>query len=240
MRRRAALPIAAAALLVPAAPTASHPGHGYLPVSIANFAYSPATLDAQVNDVVIWFWDGADRNHSVSADPGQDEAFDSDPDGPPTQETHKPSEGFQHRFTQVGSFTYSCKVHPTMKGTVRVAPAPGGEAPPDITAPALSRVVAKPARFCTKRSRRCRRKGTVLEFTLGERADVLVEFHRVRNGKAYGREVDALDPRGKPGRNRVRVDGARLKPGRYRVSVTATDVAGNSSRTRRLYVTVRR
>lgn len=225
-------------LLLPAT-TASHPGHGYLPVSIKNFAYSPNVVQAAQGDSVVWFWDGDDRNHSVTADPGQSEQFDSDPDGPPSQTTHKPSEGFQHQFTQVGTFTYFCKVHTTMKGRVEVQPL-SGAAPPDATPPAISRVTAKPARFCTRRSRNCRRPGMVLTFTLGEQADVLVEFRRRRGTKAYGRVVDALDPRGKVGVNRIRVRGARLRPGAYRVSVIATDQAGNSSKTQRVNVTVRR
>lgn len=241
MRRPvAALGLAAGVSLIAAAPTVSHPGHGYLPVSIKNLSYSPATLDALQGDTVIWFWEGADRNHSVTADPGQDEVFDSDPAGPPSQSTHSSSDSFSHRFTQVGTFNYHCKVHPSMRGTVRVAPFGGGEAPPDETAPALSKVVAEPSRFCVRRGRRCRRPGTVLEFTLGEKADVLIEIRRRKGSRSHGGVVDALDPRGRVGRNRVKLRGGRLKPGAYRLSVVATDAAGNSSRTRRVDVSVRR
>jgi hypothetical protein len=51
--------------------------------------------------------------HSVTADDG---AFDSgvlDPDAT-----------FAHTFADVGTFTYACLVHPSMKGTVVVVDAP--------------------------------------------------------------------------------------------------------------------
>lgn len=234
------MPIAVAGLLAAAAPTASHPGHGYLAVSIRDLSFNPRTVEAVQGDTVMWFWDGPDRNHSVTADPDQSELFDSDPDGPPDQNTHKPSEGFPHRFTQVGSFTYHCKVHPTMRGTVNVAPQAGGPPPPDTTAPSLSAVVAKPSRLCTQRSRRCKRKGTVLEFTLGEKADLVIAVRKRRGKRAYGRVVDAIEPRGKVGLNRVKLAGGRLGPGSYRLTVVATDVAGNSSRARRVDISIRR
>jgi plastocyanin len=240
MRRALIAAAAGAGTLVLAAPTASHPGHGFLSVSIKNLSYTPAEVQALQGDTVVWFWDGNDRNHSVTADPGQNEAFDSDPNGPPDQNTHKPSEGFQHTFTQAGTFTYHCKVHAGMKGRVVVAPQDGTPAPPDTTAPALSAVTAKPRTFCTKRSRRCKKRGTVLQFTLGEAADVLVEIRRRKGKRAVGGVVDALDPRGKVGLNRVRLSGPGLKPGGYRITVTATDAQGNTSRARRLNVTVRR
>jgi plastocyanin len=239
MRRVVLLSALFALPLVAPAATSSHPGHGYLPVSIKNFAYNPQVTQAAQGDTVIWFWDGDDRNHSVTADAGQAEQFDSDPNGPPSQSTHQPSEGFQHQFTQVGTFTYYCKVHPTMKGRVEVQPL-SGVAPPDSTPPAISRVTAKPAKFCTKKSHHCTRKGTVLTFTLGEQADLLVEIRRRRGKKAYGKVVDALDPIGAVGTNKVKVSGAHLKPGTYRISVIATDASGNSSKTQRVDVTVRR
>jgi plastocyanin len=240
MRRALLLPLTLAALLAPAATTSSHPGHGFLAVSIKGFAFNPPEIQAVQSDTVVWFWDGADRNHSVTADPGQAEQFDSDPSGPPTQDTHKPSEGFQHQFSQVGTFTYFCKVHAGMKGRVVVSPLQGGPAPPDTTPPTLSRVVAKPAQFCTKRSKRCSKRGTVLEFGLSEKADVLVEVRRRKGKRAVGKVVDALDPRGRVGANRVKLPGSALKPGGYRIEVTATDAQGNSSDPKFVNVTVRR
>lgn len=239
MRRSVLATTVLAAVLVPAATTSSHPGHGFLPVSIKNLSYNPAEVQAVQGDAVIWFWDGNDRNHSVTADAGQAESFDSDPDGPPNQDTHKPSEGFQHTFTQIGTFTYFCKVHSGMRGRVVVGPG-NGQAPPDVTAPALSAVTAKPRTFCTKRSRRCKRRGTVLEFTLGEAGSVLVEVRRRRGNRAVGDVVDAFDPLGKVGLNRIRLPAGRLKPGAYRFTVTATDEEGNTSKARRVDVSVRR
>lgn len=225
------------AALVLAAPTSSHPGHGFLSVSVGNLQYTPATIDAVVGDSVIWFWDKSDRNHSVTSDPGSPEIFDSDPGGPPTQSSHAEGDAFTHLFQQEGEFGYFCKVHAGMRGVVRVGPRPA-TTPPDTTAPALGRLTAHPTSFCARRAKGCKKVGTELRFTLGEAADVLVEVRRLRNGRSSGGVVVAQDPRGKVGPNKVRLRTRRLKPGRYRVTVVATDAAGNSSRVRGVNVRV--
>src|SRR5688572_12196058 len=73
-------------VLLPAA-SGAHPGHGLEPVVVDgdSFAYEPATVTVGVGDSLVWTWDGnLFNNHSVTADPGQAEQFDSDPGRLPT------------------------------------------------------------------------------------------------------------------------------------------------------------
>jgi hypothetical protein len=118
--------------------------------------------------------------------------------------------------------------------TGRVVVQAEGSPPPaeDRTRPVVTGLSARPARFC-KRHRRCRRPGTVLRFTLSEAADV--------RAQAIGRERDGdrvvktfVLGRGRAGTNRVRFHPSRLDEGLYLLRLTATDDAGNTSRTARV------
>ncbi len=109
MRR---LTAAVALILCTAAPAGAHPGHGAEAVTVDGDAtrFTPAEVTIGVNENVFWFWEGAiSRNHSVTADSGQSESFDSDPDGPPTNETHPQGDSFSHVFRHEGQFTYHCR-----------------------------------------------------------------------------------------------------------------------------------
>lgn len=82
-------------------------------VSIVDFAFNPASVTVQVNDSVTWTWVGP-TVHTTTSDTG---LWDSGFMGPtvPT---------FSHTFASSGSFPYLCTVHPFMKGSVIVNPAP--------------------------------------------------------------------------------------------------------------------
>src|ERR687884_1486227 len=92
-------------------------------VTVGLGASAPATVQIDPGDTVHWTFSGPDTNHSVTADAGQTEMFDSDPgnDVP----NHMVGDPFDWTFRTPGSFTYYCKVHPfTMKGRVNVGPQP--------------------------------------------------------------------------------------------------------------------
>lgn len=84
-------------------------------VIIDNFAFSPATVTIQVGDTVTWS-NMDDTAHTATAD---DASWDSG--------NLAPGATFPHTFTQAGTFTYHCAIHPTMTGTVVVEQA--GETP---------------------------------------------------------------------------------------------------------------
>jgi plastocyanin len=77
-------------------------------VMIMNMAFSPATITVPANTTVTWTnLDGA--THSVTSDA---KSFDSNAIGT--------NEKYSYTFTIAGSYSYHCKYHPSMKGTVEV------------------------------------------------------------------------------------------------------------------------
>ena len=104
--------------------------------------------------------------------------------------------------------------------------APGGGAAKDVTAPVLSKVSLRRKRFAAGRARK---RGTVLRFTVSEPAGVKVRVRGTRGSlkRAKGAGAGKLRFSG-------RIGGRALHPGRHRMLVTATDAAGNRSRTVRL------
>ena len=112
----------------PAAPTTTAPptttdpflpvppqGAASASVSIVDFGFSPATITVNTGTTVTWTNTGASI-HSVTSDTG---AFDSSPSCP-TGPCISPGSSFSHLFGQAGQFSYHCRVHPNMTGTVIV------------------------------------------------------------------------------------------------------------------------
>jgi plastocyanin len=96
-----------------------------IPSRAANF--TPRTITVASGDTVTWHWTGPanERNHSPATDPGQLVSWDADPGNPKPDFDH----GAGHTFTspaliKAGNFTYHCKVHADMTGTVVVTGAP--------------------------------------------------------------------------------------------------------------------
>jgi plastocyanin len=207
--------IAAAVAALAAPPAAGHPGHGPGTVTIANFRFSPQSLTVAKGDTVIWFWDGSDTNHSVTAAPDQDESFDSDPGKPPALVSHSKGDAYSHVFTHLGTYRYGCKVHASMTATIIVKRPP----PRDVTRPKLSRLSVSP-RPASKRAR--------VRFTVSEPAFVVVSIRRA------GSSRDLRHANGFVGRGERRIAfGVRgLAAGSYRAVLVAEDDAGNRSRPR--------
>ena len=205
-------------------------------VVVSGFAFKPAEVSISAGETVTWRFDGPDTNHSVTAEPGQTETFDSDAGRSTSAIDHPGGFTYRHTFANPGTFRYFCRVHPGMRGSVRVTSA---DSPPvtgdDRSRPRISRLRAEPREFC-KRHRRCRRAGTLLRFELSERATLGAQtIGRVAGGR---RVVNSFTlGRGRAGANAKRFRAERLAPGRYLMKLTATDRAGNSS-TRRLRFTV--
>ncbi len=127
--------VATSAALASAA--AAHPGHGNQVVNLSNTQFSPALFSVFEGDSVVWSWTGPDTDHSVTADPGQAEQFDSDPGGPPSSATHPVGSSFVHVFRTAGRYSYYCKNHPGMRATVEVKKI-------DATPPRLAAIKVKP------------------------------------------------------------------------------------------------
>ncbi len=207
------------ALLVVIPPALGHPGHGPAEVRVGDDFFRPDSPTVATGDSVVWKWTGPAGNHSVTADAGQQESFDSDPGKQASEIEHTTGYVFAHTFTHVGRFTYYCRVHPAMRGAVEVIALP----PPDVTRPKLTGVSLSPRRVATR---------AYLRLTASEAATVVGRIdRRTRGGWRVTRTFYFRAPKGRL-RRRVRVQG--LAPGPYRLRLVAYDNASNSSPTSKL------
>jgi plastocyanin len=203
------------------APVASaHPGHGHW-VSVGNGRFDPAAKQIIVGGTVTWYWDWPDLDHTVSADPGQAESFDSDPGAAPD---HPLFDTYSHRFTRAGTFTYHCRVHPAMTGTVVVneKPPPPVEPPGDpVDPPAGIALTLRDVRVGPRHRR--------VAFTVSYASTVRVRVQQ-RRSASWG-TLRAFDVGADAGPGRILIRPRKLGPGRYRLRLTARDGAGNRSAT---------
>jgi hypothetical protein len=183
-----------------------------------------------VNDIVLFVWPGPDTNHSATADDG---SFDTDSGKAPGLVLHKINDSYGVSFPKEGVYSYHCKVHPDMTGTITVQSVATQTTGP----PAVVKLSASPRRLCDRRSRHCTHPGTALSFSLSGPGDVRALITRRGHSKVV-REVDFSAP---PGPGRHRISFGALAPGRYRVTVVAVDAAtGTAGARRHVDVEVRR
>ena len=228
MRRLAATVALGAALALPPATTLGHPGHGPTEVQVGDDFLRPADTRVAVGDTVVWKWLGPRGNHSVTADPGQAESFDSDPGKAPQAIAHPAGHTFTHLFTKTGRFTYGCRVHPAMRGEVTVIALP----PRDTKRPAISRLSVRPSRVCPSFSSRCRATRAYAHLSLSEAATVVGRIDRGVRGR--WKLVRTFDFDARKGRVRHRVHVRGFEPGPYRLRLVAYDYANNRSPSKRV------
>lgn len=105
-----AVPSAAPPSAAPPSAAPSAAGGGRQEVSIKNFAFSPPTVTVKIGDKVAWT-NGDETAHTVTFD-------DASVAG---SGNLNPGTTFESTFATAGSFSYHCKIHPGMKGTVNVS-----------------------------------------------------------------------------------------------------------------------
>jgi plastocyanin len=211
---------------LPAPGADSHPGHGPVVIAIGSLAYTPAKVTVVEGDYVLWDWQGPDTNHTVTADPGQSVAFESDPGKSPEQVDHPLNDGFSVIFPRAGTYTFHCRVHAFMTGTVEVLPTPPGSAPGPQVTPVLSGVRVSPLP-CRRRS--CPSVRVQVRFTVNEAVSMRATVRRVRAGRAAGAPIKEVDFSGPPGTTTRRLAFGRLKAGRYQVRLVAVDQSTGTS-----------
>jgi len=94
-------------------PAPTNPSGTGLPdtITLKDFAFNPSTLTVKAGTTVAWVnEDGA--SHTVVTDSGAPLSF--------TSPTLANGASFQFTFTQPGTYTYHCSIHPSMKGTIIV------------------------------------------------------------------------------------------------------------------------
>jgi LPXTG-motif cell wall-anchored protein len=87
-------------------------------VTIGDFFFTPKTASITAGQSLTWTYVSGSSFHSVTADNG---SFDSSPNCPAdTSACIQPGQGYTHVFSVPGTFSYHCKVHSFMTGTVIV------------------------------------------------------------------------------------------------------------------------
>jgi len=215
---------AALALLLAPVPAGSHPGHGPPVVNVGQFKYAPQVVNVVEGDYVFWAWSESDTNHTVTADSGQSMTFDSDPGKTSSEVSHKTGDGFSAQFKKAGTYTYHCKVHSFMTGTVNVAALPDSSKPQPATKPVLHNVaVALAGRRLTVR------------FRVNEAVSI-----RAIVRHPSGRSVKEFDFPGPPGSNKRVLKLSKVRSGHYVLALVAIDSSsGLSSKTAKRSFTLR-
>ena len=172
-------------------------------IDIKDYQFAPGSFTVNAGTLVVWRWDGPDLNHTVTGD-----FFESDPGKSPTTVLHSEGDTFPVYFEKAGTYEYHCRVHPTMKGTVVVEPAPQF----DQRAPKLSHVRA-----------RVQGDRVVVDFRIDEKASVTTQLRR--DGKLIRDAFRFV----KPGTGHAGLSLAGAGSGKLTVRLLASDDAGNSA-----------
>ena len=104
----AASPAASPAAPSEAAPSDAPAAGGGDAVTIANFAFGPASLSVAAGTTVTWT-NNDSAPHTATADDG---SFDSS--------SIAPGATFSQAFDTAGTFAYHCSIHPNMTATIEV------------------------------------------------------------------------------------------------------------------------
>ena len=96
----------------PASPSGANPAPATAnTITIKDFTFSPAVLTVKTGTTVTWVnEDGA--SHTVVSDDGSKFPF--------TSPQLANGDSYPMAFTQAGTYTYHCSIHPSMKGTIIV------------------------------------------------------------------------------------------------------------------------
>ncbi len=210
-------------------------------ISLSHYRWSDPDVQINLGEHVTWYWIGPDTMHSVTGPGPGAMTVDSDP-GTDTPR-HDIGDSFKVDFDQPGVYSFHCKLHPFVKGTVTVSAVPGDpstEPDPvprsnvDLKPPYIDGVHLAKATFGGA--------GTRLRYGANERASLDAEIYRV--GKHHLHFAGwRVWPPGHVGYNKVRFGRRsphfKAQPGVYKAFLRATDSSHNQSRAHRLRFTIR-
>jgi plastocyanin len=108
MRPQYALLALVLLLLAGCSGSPNDPAGGKATITITDKEFSPTTRNVGQGAVVEWTNTGSNK-HTVTADDGSFDSGDISAGGKWT-----------HTFAEAGDFAYHCKLHPGMKGTIKV------------------------------------------------------------------------------------------------------------------------
>ncbi|MDX6505323.1 MAG: hypothetical protein QOE29_2448 [Gaiellaceae bacterium] len=238
VRPRAAFATACLLALILAAPALAANRR----ISISHYQWSDANIQINLGEHVTWYWIGPDTMHSITGTGADNQPVDSDP-GTDTPR-HSIGDHFQVSFDQPGTYSFHCKLHPFVRGTVTVSSTPGDpstEPDPvprsnvDLKAPYLDGIHLDSDRFG--------KAGTRLHYGTDERAKLDAEIYRI--GKHHRRHFAGWQDWsfGHVGYNHVHFgypsEHFKPRPGHYKAYLRATDASHNESRAHPVLFSVR-
>lgn len=232
----ATIAVPAAAALAPAAEAANRR------VAISNYQWSQPEIQIDLGEHVGWYWVGPDVVHSVTGTSDNARGLDSDPETNLPQ--HPVGDSFALSFDQPGVYSFQCKLHSTVRGTVVVSAEPGDPvAEPDPVPASRVDLVEPQIRHLRLPSASLTGRGGQLHFWLGERAKLDADYFRL--GPGGEREFAGWGKwSGYLGLNEIRFGGRGkhfdAPPGRYLAELRATDRENNVSDPRRVRFSIRR
>jgi plastocyanin len=209
-------------------------------VSIAYYKWSNAEVHVDLGEKVTWDWLGPDLAHSVTGISADSRQWDSDPrtDAP----FHRAGYSYTIQFNEPGTYTFQCKLHPVVRGSVIVSNVPGdpnsdpGPQPPlniDVTPPKLG-----PLKLGKHRAQAG--AGVPLSANVSEKGHLEAQYYLLKRGKRAYAGFARWNT--KAGLNHLKL-GARWKhfpaqPGRYEAVLRASDGSANQSRPAKLRFTI--
>ena len=198
-------------------------------VAISHYQWSIPQIHLDLGEHVTWYWVGPDTLHSVTGTSANDAGWDSDP-GQSTPR-HDIGDTYQLTFNQPGTYTFQCKLHASVRGSVIVSDVPG-DPNREIDPVPRNNVDVKPPHLSgvKLRSRKFGRHGTTLDWGVNEKSKLDAEYYEVRHGKR-GKFAGWNDWKGHVGLNDAKFGGKSkhfdARPGRYIAILRATDTSGN-------------
>jgi plastocyanin len=233
-------PLLACVLLTGALMLPATAGAANRRIAIGHYQWSESDVTVNLGEHVTWYWVGPDTMHSVTGTSANDLDVDTDPGT--NLPHHNLGDSFKHTFDTPGTYSFHCKLHPAVAGTITVEPTPGDPntepdpVPPsnvDVKAPYLSDTRLDRSSFP-------RPAGTTLNFSLNEKSSLDSEYYRLP-GKHGGKRKFAgwrVWTGGHVGFNHVpfatRGKHFTPRPGRYVSLLRATDASNNESKASRV------
>ena len=241
LSRRRGLATAVVALLAAAmAASAASASAANRRVAIGHYQWSIPQIHLDLGEHVTWYWVGPDTLHSVTGTSPNDAGWDSDP-GQSTPR-HDLGDTYQLTFNQPGTYTFQCKLHSGVRGSVVVSDQPGDPSKEVDPIPKVNLDVKPPhLNGVTLGSNEFGRKGTKLRWGTNERSKLDAEYYEVRHGHR-GKFAGWDAWKGHVGFNESKFGGRgkhfAARPGRYMAVIRATDESNNTGkkRTRRFKI----
>lgn len=178
--------IALAFAMLGLGPLSAPAGASSTRVSVADFKWSKDP-EVKLGESVTWDFIGPDLQHSVTGQAPNATQWDSDPSqSMPIQPLGR---AYRVTFDQPGVYTFVCKIHSSVRGTVTVDPEPGdpssdpGPQPPwnlDVSAPVLDEYFfTRDGMYPTAGVIGPKGKGIGFRFSIGERGKAEADYYRL-------------------------------------------------------------